>query len=118
MVSTPTTRLRLEKQSLGSNLNVWGDTKLNDALDRVDEAIGGVQAITISGAATTLTSTNYATDQARKAALVLTGTLSANSTITVPHADRQHRRGDESLFGRGRHGDGSRDGSQRHGSGQ
>jgi hypothetical protein len=88
MVSTPTTRLRLEKQSLGSNLNVWGDTKLNDCLERVDEAIGGVQAITISGTATTLTSTNYATDQARKAALVLTGSLSANSTITVPNVEK------------------------------
>lgn len=88
MVSTPTTRLKIEKQGLGENLNTWGSNRLNDALDRIDEAVGGVQAITISGAATTLTSTNYATDQARKAALVLTGTLSANSTITVPNVEK------------------------------
>jgi hypothetical protein len=73
---------------LGENLNTWGQTKLNDALERIDEAVGGVAAITISGTATTLTSTNYATDQARKAALVLTGTLSANSTITVPNVEK------------------------------
>lgn len=88
MPSTPTTRLRIEKQQLGSNLNTWGETKLNDCFDRLDEAIAGVQAITISGTSTTLTSTNYATDQARKAALVLTGTLSANSTITVPNVEK------------------------------
>jgi hypothetical protein len=75
-------------QSLGENLNTWGSNRLNDALERLDEAIAGVQAITISGTATTLTSTNYATDQARKAALVLTGTLSANSTITVPNVEK------------------------------
>lgn len=88
MVSTPTTRLRLEKQALGENLNTWGSNRLNDALDRIDEAVGGVQAITISGTATTLTSANYATDQARKAVLVLTGTLTAASTITVPGVEK------------------------------
>jgi hypothetical protein len=84
MPSTPTTRLRLERQGLGENLNVWGETKLNDALERIDEAIAGVETVAIAGAATVLTSTNYATDQSRKASLVLTGTLTANSTVTVP----------------------------------
>jgi hypothetical protein len=63
---------------------------LNDALERIDEAIAGVEAITISGASTTLTSTNYATDQARKAVLVFTGTLTANSTITVPSVQKTY----------------------------
>ena len=88
MVSTPTTRLKIEKQGLGENLNVWGAPKLNDALDRIDEAVAGVEAITISGTSTTLTSTNYATDQSRKACLVLSGTLTANSIITVPGAEK------------------------------
>ena len=88
MVSTPSTRLRLELQNLGENLNTWGSNRLNDALSRIDEAIAGVQAITISGTSTTLTSVNYSTDQARKAVLVLTGTLSANSTITVPNVEK------------------------------
>lgn len=88
MVSTPSTRLRLEKQALGENLNTWGQSRLNDALERLDEAIAGVQAVTISGASTTLTSTNYSTDQARKAALVLSGTLAANSTLTVPNVEK------------------------------
>lgn len=88
MVSTPTTRLRLEKQGLGDNSGSWGYPKLNDVIDRMDEAVAGVQAITISGASTTLTSTNYSTDQARKPVLVLSGTLSANSTITVPSVEK------------------------------
>jgi hypothetical protein len=88
MPSTPSARIRLEKQALGENLNLWGSVKLNDALERIDEAIAGVEAITISGASTTLTSTNYATDQARKAVLVFTGTLAANSTVTVPNAEK------------------------------
>ncbi len=88
MVSTPTTRLRVEKQGLGDNLNVWGDTKLNEALSRLEEGIASVTTIAISGASTTLTSSNYVADQARSAALVFTGTLSANSTVTVPGVEK------------------------------
>lgn len=88
MASTATTRLRLEKQALGENSATWGAPKLNTVLDLVDEAIGGVEAITIGSATTTLTSTNYASDQARNAALVLTGTLSAASSVIVPNAEK------------------------------
>jgi hypothetical protein len=88
MPSTATSRLRLEKQSLGENSATWGQPKLNDVLDRVDEAIGGVESISNSGGTTTLTSTNYSTDQARKAVLVLTGTLASAATIIVPNAEK------------------------------
>lgn len=88
MASTATTRLRLERQGLGENSATWGAPKLNTVLDLVDEAIGGVEAITISGATTTLTSTNYASDQARKPVLVLTGTLAAASSVIVPGVEK------------------------------
>lgn len=88
MPSTPTQRLRIERQELGSSLNTWGDTKLNECFERVDEAIAGVQSITISGASTVLSSVNYATDQSRKAALVLTGTLTVNSAVVVPNVEK------------------------------
>jgi hypothetical protein len=61
---------------------------LNDVFDRIDEAIGGVEALTLSGGTTTLTSTNYATDQARKAVLVCSGTLASAATIVVPAAEK------------------------------
>lgn len=88
MPSTATSRLRLEKQALGENNATWGAPKLNDALDRIDEAIGGVESIAIAGTTTTLSSANYSTDQSRKACLVFTGTLSAASTVVVPNAEK------------------------------
>lgn len=88
MPSTASTRLRVEKQELGENLNTWGNNRLNDALERLDEAIAGVSAVTIAGASTVLTSVNYAADQARRAALVFTGTLAAASTVTVPNVEK------------------------------
>jgi hypothetical protein len=88
MVSTPTTRLRLNKQATGDNVNVWG-TKLNEEVfDRLDEAIAGMSTIALTGN-TTLTSTNYVADQARYAALRLTdGGLSAAPTVTLPAAQK------------------------------
>lgn len=88
MPSTPTTRLRIEKQALGENSALWGAPKLNAALDRIEEGIAGVTSIAIAGTTTTLTSTNYSADQARYACLVFTGTLSANSTIVVPNVEK------------------------------
>jgi hypothetical protein len=88
MASTATTRLRLEKQALGENSATWGAPKLNTVLDLVDEAIGGVESIAIGGTTTTLTSTNYASDEARNAVLVFTGTLSAASNVIVPNVEK------------------------------
>lgn len=88
MPSTPSTRLRLELQALGENLNSWGDTRLNSALQRLEEGIAGLATIPIAGAATVLTSSNYSADQARNACLVFTGTLTANSTVTVPNVEK------------------------------
>ena len=92
MADSATTRLRLRKQSLGSNVNVWGDTYLNDSLDFIDFAIAGITSIsfagTSSGTSTTLTSTNYASDQSRAALLLLLGTSTTNQTITVPSVEK------------------------------
>lgn len=90
MPSTPTQRLRLERQELGSNLNTWGSERLNEALERIDESVAGVAAITISGPETTLSSANYAADQSRRAVLVLTGTLTAPSNVNIPNVEKQY----------------------------
>jgi hypothetical protein len=90
MPSTPSTRLRVEKQALGENSALWGAPKLNAAIDRLEEGIAGVLTVAIAGTTTTLTSTNYSADQARYACLIFTGTLSANSTIVVPNVEKTY----------------------------
>ena len=83
MVDTPTTRLLLREQSLGSNTNTWGDTKLNQALETIDRSMVGYQAYTVTGDAT-LSWTNYSTSNDFSVFSVkLTGAPSAACTITV-----------------------------------
>lgn len=84
MASTATSRLKLEKQGTGDNLNTWG-AKLNaTGLDLIDEGVKGVETISLTGNKT-LSSTQYVTNEARNPVLLFTdGGLSANPTITVP----------------------------------
>jgi hypothetical protein len=91
MADSATTRNRARKQSLGSNLNVWGDPYLNDNLDRLDESLDGQTSFAFpSGTSTTLTSTNYAADQARMRWLILTGTATANGTAIIPGVQKYY----------------------------
>ena len=64
MPSSYTSSLRFELQFTGENLNLWGD-KLNAALSRADDAIGGwlTKALT---ADYTLATANGAADEARR----------------------------------------------------
>lgn len=87
MPSAASTRLRLELQATNENFNTWG-AKLNaSALQLVEEAIAGVTAITVN-AAVVLTSTNYASDQARMAVLQLSG--AGGFTITAPAVQKTY----------------------------
>jgi hypothetical protein len=84
---TPTTRLRVNLQDPGSNLNVWGQ-KLNDeALVLLDEAIAGVETISLTAGDVTLTSLNYASDQSRNAVLVFDGSPVAARIVTIPSVE-------------------------------
>ena len=83
MPSTATSSLRLQKMATGEKLNTWG-TELNDSgLELIEDAIAGWQSLTITGN-TTLTSTNYVTDQARMAMLSLGGSPGAAFNLTIP----------------------------------
>lgn len=79
--------LGFEKQAAGTDLNTWGDPKLNNVIDRIRYAISGFVSIAVTGDYT-LTSANSSTDQAdfqgRNGILKFTGTLAADATITVP----------------------------------
>ena len=84
MADTATTRMGLRKQSLGSNVNTWGDTKLNDGLDIIDRATKGYESVTMTGD-TTLTWTSYATtNQGQVQTLKLAGSLSAAANLVIP----------------------------------
>lgn len=84
MADSPTTRLRLRKQTLASNVNVWGDPYGNQTLDAIDQAVDGVTTIALAGTGTTLTSTNFATDTQRNKAYIFTGTGTGTWVGTTP----------------------------------
>jgi hypothetical protein len=85
MVSTPTTRNRLNKQGTGDGTNVWGTVLNGQVFDLIDSALDGVSSITVSGNVT-LTSTNYVSDQARMRFLKLSG--AGGFTITIPSVEK------------------------------
>lgn len=82
-VDTASDILAFKKQGTGNNLNTWGD-ELNNALDRISEAIADRTEKSLTGNYT-LTSTNYIQNESRSAALVFSdGGLSATPTVTLP----------------------------------
>lgn len=89
MPSAETTRLRLEKQATGENNNTWG-VKLNTVLDLIDDAIDGYTTIALAGISTTLTSNQFAADEARMAMLELAGTLVSSVQVFIPATQRKY----------------------------
>lgn len=87
MADTATTRYKLRKQSLGSNVNTWGDNKINDDLDIIDRGSKGYQSIAMTGD-TTLSWSNYSTsNQGQVANIALTGSLSSAANLIVPSVE-------------------------------
>lgn len=89
MASTATDSLRLEKQGDGENDDTWGQ-KVNTALDLIDAAIAGLATVPVTGGADSLTSNNYAADEARCAIIKFTGTLTSNAEITIPSKSKTY----------------------------
>jgi len=88
MASTYSSRLRLELMASGEQSGSWG-TKTNTNLGTlIEEAIAGYESIATGDANVTLTTSNGATDQARKAMLKFTGTLTATRNIIVPSVSK------------------------------
>ncbi|NQZ48177.1 MAG: hypothetical protein HRT63_11720 [Erythrobacter sp.] len=85
MPSTSSPLLNLELQADGENLNVWGQ-KLNALFSRLEEAVSGAIAITVSGPVT-LSSTDYVQNQHRYGMLVLSGT---GGDVTVPATSKTY----------------------------
>lgn len=83
MPSSPSALLNVELQATGENLNTWGGL-LNGTINRLTEAIAQITTVPVTSPTTTLTSTNFAANQARSAGLLLTGALTANTNIVAP----------------------------------
>lgn len=88
MADTPTTRNKLRKQTLNSNQGSWGDPNLNEVADSIDEALDGFVEIAVSGSDVTLTTTSYASNQARQRMLKFTGTLTADVNVIIPDLEK------------------------------
>ena len=78
----------------GENSGTWGD-KTNVNLQRLDNAVGGVANITITGATTLAYSTNsdtttYTEEAGRSAILVFSGTAGSTQTVTLPNIEKQY----------------------------
>jgi microcystin-dependent protein len=90
MPSTPESLLRTELQATGENATTWG-VKTNNNIELLAEAIAGVANVNVGGSGNyTLVASNYVSDEARPATLVLTGLLSGNRDVIVPTSPKHY----------------------------
>jgi len=88
MASTYSTSLRIQLIGTGDQAGVWGTSTNTNLGTLIEQAITGVQSISLSGSTYTLSSYNGITDEARNAVLSFTGSLSANCTVIAPAANK------------------------------
>lgn len=84
MVSTFTTRKRLEKQTPGENSNTWGSVLNSNMIDMIDECFGLVCVAMTTAGDSTLSTNSGATDEGRNSQIVLTGAPTSNVSLFVP----------------------------------
>jgi hypothetical protein len=88
MASTYSNSLRIQLIGTGDQAGVWGTSTNTNLGTLIEQAITGVQSISLSGSTYTLTSYNGIQDQARNAVLSFTGSLSATCTVVAPAANK------------------------------
>jgi hypothetical protein len=84
MASSYSPSLKIELIGNGDQSGTWGTTTNNNLGTLVEQAITGVQNITMVNADYTLTNYNGVSDEARNAVLVVDGTNSAVRQIIIP----------------------------------
>ena len=87
MPSTYTTSLKIQQIANGEQSGIWGTTT-NTNWNLIEQAVTGVQTITMINADYTLTDLNGALDEARNAIIIATGALSASYQIIAPLAPK------------------------------
>jgi hypothetical protein len=88
MATTYSTSLKLALIGDGDQSGIWGQTTNTNLGTLLEQAITGVQTITMSDANYTLTSFNGTTDEARNAVLVVTGTNNAVRDLIPPVVEK------------------------------
>jgi hypothetical protein len=88
MASTYSTSLGLELIGQGEQSGTWGITTNTNFGTLVEQAITGVQAITMSNATYTMTTYQGASDESRNAVLVLGGTNLAPQNLIAPGVEK------------------------------
>ena len=89
MPSTYSTNLRLELMATGEKSGTWGDVTNTNLGTLLEQAISGVASVAHDNSANySLTTSNGASDQARNAVVVITGTLTADRNLVVPSSDK------------------------------
>jgi len=89
MPSTFSTSLKLELIGNGEQAGVWGTTTNNNLGTLLEQAITGVEPITLTGDYT-LTNFNGLSDQARNAVLVLSGSLASPCNVITPSVNKTY----------------------------
>lgn len=84
MVSSFSTRKRLEKQNPGENSNTWGGYLNTNTIDMIDECFGLVCVAMTTAGDSTLSTANGATDAGRRSQIVLTGAPTSNVSLFAP----------------------------------
>jgi len=84
MASSYSTSLKLELIGNGDQSGTWGNTTNNNLGTLLEQAITGVQSITMLNADYVLTNFNGTSDEARNAVLVVGGTNSAIRQVVAP----------------------------------
>ena len=88
MASTYSTSLGLELIGQGEQSGTWGITTNTNFGTLVEQAITGVQAITMSNATYTMTTYQGASDESRNAVLVIGGTNLAPQNLIAPGVEK------------------------------
>jgi hypothetical protein len=83
MASTYTTSLKIQEIGSGEQAGVWGSTT-NTNWMLIEQAVAGVQTITMANADYTLTNLNGVLDEARNMVLVVQGTNSGIKKVIAP----------------------------------
>lgn len=90
MASTFSTSLRLELIGDGDQSGIWGQTTNSNLGTLIEQAISGVQNITMLDATYTLSNYNGVADEARNTVLVLDGTLTQQRNLVAPLVEKTY----------------------------
>jgi hypothetical protein len=90
MASTYSPTLRIELIGNGEQAGTWGTTTNSNLGSIIEQAITGVQTITMGDATYTLTAFDGAVDEARNAVLVLGGVVTSPQNLIAPAVEKTY----------------------------